>query len=76
MRFFLSPSAPDAAGLEVFLAALEPSDDLAGALDAVDAGALPAVEAGLGAMAIDEVELGVQTEGWVMGNDKECGTLR
>ena len=56
-RFFLSLSAPDAAGLEVFFAALD-SVVLAGALEAVEAGALPAVEAGLGAIANDE-------RGWV-----------
>jgi hypothetical protein len=39
------------AGLaDVFFADLAPSDDLAGALEAVEAGALPAVEAGLGAI--------------------------
>lgn len=43
-RFFFSPSA-GAAALLVFFAALEPSD-LAGALEAVEAGAFPAVEAG------------------------------
>ena len=50
LRFFLSPSAAGAVFLEVFLAA-------AGALDAEgclvaveEAGALPAVEAGLGAI--------------------------
>jgi hypothetical protein len=48
LRFFLSPSA--GAGFEVFFAALEASD-LAGALEAVEAGAFPAVEAGLGAIA-------------------------
>lgn len=50
-RFFLV-SSPEAAGLEVFFAALDPlSVVLAGALEAVEAGALPAVEAGLGAIA-------------------------
>ncbi len=53
MRFFFSPSAPVAAGFEVFFAALAPSVGLAGALEAVEAGAFPAVEAGLGAIAID-----------------------
>jgi hypothetical protein len=44
------PSAPSPDELFVFFAALEPSDeDLAGAFDAVEAGALPAVDAGLGA---------------------------
>ena len=47
LRFFLSPSAPDALFFAVFLAAFEPSEVVfAGALEAVDAGALPAVEAG------------------------------
>lgn len=50
LRFFFSPSA-GAAALEVFFAAFVPSVDLAGALEAVaEAGALPAVEAGLGAI--------------------------
>ena len=49
--FFFSPSAPEAAGLEVFFAALV-SVVLAGALEAVEAGALPAVEAGLGAISM------------------------
>ena len=59
-RFFFS-SPPSAAALEeeVFLAALEPSDGLAGALEAVEAGALPAVEAGLGAIEIDGSKSGV-----------------
>ena len=48
--FFFSPSAPDAAGLEVFFAALVPSVVFAGALEAVEAGAFPAVDAGLGAI--------------------------
>jgi len=48
LRFFLSPSAPEAAAFEVFFAALLASEDLTGALEAVDAGALPAVEAGFG----------------------------
>ena len=39
-----------AAAFEVFFAALAPSVGLAGAFDAVEAGALPAVEAGLGAI--------------------------
>ena len=50
LLFFLSPSAPEAAGLDVFFAALVPSVVFAGAFEAVDAGALPAVDAGLGAM--------------------------
>ena len=57
--FFFSPSAPDAAGLEVFFAALVPSVVFAGALEAVEAGALPAVEAGLGAIAEDDMIIGV-----------------
>lgn len=54
-RFFLgsSPAAAVDAVLEVFFAALEPSVVFAGAFEAVDAGALPAVEAGLGAITID-----------------------
>jgi hypothetical protein len=44
-RFFFSPSAGALLFPAVFLAALVASG-LAGALDAVDAGALPAVEAG------------------------------
>ncbi len=57
LRFFFSPSppaAPDAA-FDVFFAALAPPSAVvfAGAFEAVDAGALPAVEAGLGAIAID-----------------------
>jgi len=51
--------------LEVFLAAFVPSVDLAGALEAV-AGALPAVEAGLGAIA---------TEDEVIGRDEDNGRL-
>ena len=47
--FFLS--SPEAAGFEVFFAAFAPSAGLAGALEAVEAGAFPAVEAGLGAIA-------------------------
>ena len=49
-RFFLE-SSPEAAGLVLFFAALVGSD-LAGALEAVEAGAFPAVEAGLGAIAM------------------------
>ena len=53
LRFFFSPSPPEAAALEVFFAALEPPSEVvfAGAFEAVEAGALPAVEAGLGAIA-------------------------
>ena len=53
LRLFFLPSSPGAAAvLEVFFAALDPSVVLAGAFDAVadEAGALPAVEAGLGAI--------------------------
>jgi len=39
-----------AAAFEVFFAAFAPSVGLAGAFEAVEAGALPAVEAGLGAI--------------------------
>ena len=48
--------AATAAVLEVFFAALEPSVVFAGAFEAVpdEAGALPAVEAGLGAITIDD----------------------
>jgi hypothetical protein len=57
-RFFFgleSSVATDlAAAVLVFFAALEPSVVFAGAFDAVDAGALPAVEAGLGAIAMDK----------------------
>jgi len=49
LRFFFSPS-PVVADFAVFFAALEASVDLAGALEAVEAGAFPAVEAGLGAI--------------------------
>jgi hypothetical protein len=51
--FFFSPSA-GAATLAVFFAPFTPSVVLAGAFEAVavDAGALPAVEAGLGAIAM------------------------
>jgi len=52
--------------LEVFLAAFVPSVDLAGALEAV-AGALPAVEAGLGAIA---------TEDEVRGREEDNGQRR
>jgi hypothetical protein len=45
LRFFLSP-----AGLAALLVFLAASGALAGALPACDEGALPAVEAGLGAM--------------------------
>ena len=47
--------AATAAVLEVFFAALEPSVVFAGAFEAVpdEAGALPAVEAGLGGITID-----------------------
>ena len=48
-RFFFE-SSPEAAGFEVFFAAFDPSVVLAGALDAVEAGAFPAVDAGLGAI--------------------------
>ena len=50
LRFFFSPSAPpEGADLDaVFFASFSA---LAGALDAVDAGGFPAVDAGLGAMA-------------------------
>ena len=49
-RFFFS-SKPSPAGFEeVFLAALELSVNFAGALEAVEAGALPTVEVGLGAI--------------------------
>ena len=50
--FFLSPSAPEAAGFEVFFAALDSVVVFAGALEAVEAGAFPAVEAGLGAICV------------------------
>jgi len=51
LRFFLlSPSAPEPADFAVFFAALLASEDLAGALEAVDTGAFPAVEAGFGAI--------------------------
>ena len=56
-RFFLVSSPVDAvaAVFEVFFAALDPSVVFAGAFEAVpeDAGALPAVEAGLGAITMD-----------------------
>jgi hypothetical protein len=54
-HFFLvsSPAADTAAVLKVFFAALEPSVVFAGAFEAVEAGALLAVEAGLGAITID-----------------------
>jgi len=45
----LSPS-PAVETFEVFFAALEASVDFAGALEAVEAGAFPAVDAGLGAI--------------------------
>ena len=48
--FFLSPSAPEAAGFEVFFAAFDSVVVLAGAFEAVEAGAFPAVDAGLGAI--------------------------
>ena len=52
-RLFFLESSPEAAGFEVFFAALEPpSVVLAGAFEAVEAGALPAVEAGLGAISM------------------------
>jgi len=48
LRFFFSPSA---GAFEVFFAAFLPSVVLAGALDAAEAaGALPPVDAGLGAI--------------------------
>ena len=57
MRLFFLPSSPVApvavAGLEVFFEAFEPDVVFAGALDAVgaeEAGALEAVELGLGAI--------------------------
>ena len=61
LRFFFSPSPPEAAALEVFFAALEPPSEVvfAGAFEAVEAGALPAVEAGLGAIADDDMIVGV-----------------
>lgn len=49
LRFFLSPSAPGAGAFFVFFAAagfFDAFSALAGAFDAVDAGALPAVDAG------------------------------
>ena len=52
-RFFFSPSAAGAAVLAVFLAPFTPSVVLAGAFEAVEAGALPAVDAGLGAIEDD-----------------------
>lgn len=54
--FFFSPSA-GAAALAVFFAPFTPSVVLAGVFEAVavEAGALPAVEAGLGAIAIRKV---------------------
>lgn len=45
-RFFFSPSAGTCGLAAVFLAALEPESALAGAFEAVEAGALPAVDAG------------------------------
>lgn len=41
-------------GFAVFFAAFAPSVDLAGAFEAVEAGALPAVDAGLGAISSKE----------------------
>jgi ABC-type arginine transport system permease subunit len=55
LRFFFSPSA-GAAALDVFLPAFfsvvfdGALEAVAGALEAVEAGALPAVDAGLGAI--------------------------
>ena len=76
-RFFLvsSPVAAAAAVLEVFFAALEPSVVLAGAFEAVpdDAGALPAVEAGLGAITIDNAGQRVTGETVVEGRDNAFG---
>ena len=61
--FFSTPSAPDEAATFVFLAAFRPSLDLAGALEAVEAGALPAMEAGLGAIDDEVVKLKVDGGG-------------
>ena len=64
--FFFSPSA-GAAAFEVFFAALAPSVDLAGVLEAVavEAGALPAVDAGLGAIVNDKTRRCRRKAKWV-----------
>lgn len=56
--FFFSPSAPGGASPFVLFVAFPPSVVLVGALDAVEAGTLPAVDAGLGAI----VKISKQTE--------------
>ena len=63
--------AAAAAVLEVFFAALEPSVVFAGAFEAVplEAGALPAVEEGLGAITIDIQGQRVANETVVEGKD-------
>jgi hypothetical protein len=56
---------------------LEPSEDLAGALEAVEAGALPAVEAGLGAIAAEFVVFeGVEDEAVVVVAQRVTSELK
>jgi hypothetical protein len=60
----------------VFFVAFPPSEDLAGTLEAVEAGALPAVDAGLGAIAEIREDKGKRREVVVVWGEFEVWPIR